>query len=329
MKIANKSIVYILLTCLFISCSKEEKGSVVISQPTSNIFLADPTIFKDNGIYYLYGTSQGSLTNMGNGFLVYTSTDLQEWEGPIGNTGGFALKDTNAFGDTGFWAPQIFKHNNIFYMAYTANEKTAMATSNSPLGPFANSGSPISETSQIDPFVFTDDDGKSYLYHVRLTNGNRIFVAEMNDDLQTIKEETLTEIITATEPWENTVNASWPVAEGPTVLKLDGTYYLFYSANDFRNPDYAVGYATALNPMGPWTKASNNPIIHDSMIDENGTGHGDVFYDGQGNMQYVIHTHFSASVVHPRKTGVIQLQKNGEIITSLPETFEFLKQTTN
>tara|TARA_R110002049_G_scaffold302258_1_gene494982 strand:+ start:47084 stop:48076 length:993 start_codon:yes stop_codon:yes gene_type:complete len=330
MKTINKNILYILLTCLFISCSKDDKGSrIVTSQPTSNIFLADPTIFKDNGTYYLYGTSQGSLTNKGNGFLVYSSTDLQKWQGPIGNIEGFALKDTDAFGNTGFWAPQIFKYSNMFYMAYTANEKIAIASSNNPLGPFINSGSPISEASQIDPFVFTDEDGKSYLYHVRLANGNRIFVAEMNDNFQTIKEETLTEIITATEPWENTENASWPVAEGPTVLKLDGTYYLFYSTNDFRNPDYAVGYASATNPMGPWTKSANNPIIHGSMINENGAGHGDVFHNEQGNMEYVLHTHFSASVVHPRKSGVIQLQKNGDDISSLPETFEFLKQTVN
>ena len=329
MKIIQQIVSYTFLICLVIGCSKDDKGSVISSNPTTNIFLADPTIFKDNGTYYLFGTSQGSLTNKGNGFLVYTSTDLQEWEGPIGNTDGFALKDANAFGDTGFWAPQLFKRNNTYFMAYTANEKIAMATSDSPLGPFTNNGNPISETNQIDPFVFTDDDGTNYLYHVRLTNGNRIFVAEMNDDLQTIKDETLTEIITATEPWENTANASWPVAEGPTVLKFDGLYYLFYSTNDFRNPDYAVGYATATNPMGPWTKATNNPIIHGNMVGENGAGHGDVFYDNQGNMQYVLHTHFSASVVHPRKSAVIQLQKTGETITSLPETFQFLNQTTN
>ncbi|MCR8668685.1 glycoside hydrolase family 43 protein [Aestuariibaculum sp. M13] len=329
MKLIKNKLLYTLLICSLLSCSKDEKAPVIHSNPTTNIFLADPTIFKNNGTYYLYGTSQGSLINKGNGFLVYSSTDMQNWEGPIGNMNGFALKDSEAFGNTGFWAPQVFEHNNQFYMAYTANEKIAIASSISPLGPFTNDGNPISKTSQIDPFIFMDDNGKSYLFHVRLSNGNRIFVAELNTDLLSIKEETLTEIITATDPWENTNNANWSVAEGPTVIKENDTYYLFYSTNDFRNPDYAVGYATAPSPMGPWTKSTNNPIIHGSMIGENGAGHGDIFYDEQGKMQYVLHTHFSEAVVHPRKTGTIQLTKSDNNITSLNETFKFLNQTTN
>tara|TARA_R110001592_G_scaffold62863_13_gene192474 strand:+ start:102 stop:1079 length:978 start_codon:yes stop_codon:yes gene_type:complete len=324
MKETNHILLLTFILILSTSCSKkDDNGGGVSSQPTSNIFLADPTIFEHDGIYYLYGTSQGSLINKGNGFLVYTSTNLEEWQGPAGITSGFALKDSDAFGDTGFWAPQVFYKNETFYMAYTANEKIAIATSNSPLGPFTNNGNPIAQTRQIDPFVFFDDNGKTYLYHVRLTNGNRIFVAEMNSDLQSIKEETLVEAITASEPWENTANASWSVAEGPTVIKENDTYSLFYSTNDYRNQDYAVGYATSTSPTGSWKKSANNPIIHGDMVGENGTGHGDVFYDTFGNMQYVLHTHFSSAVVEPRKTAVIQLQKNGDNITSIPETFSF------
>ncbi|WP_149273550.1 hypothetical protein [Pareuzebyella sediminis] len=37
---------------------------------------------------------------------------------------------------------------------------------------------------------------------------------------------------------------NWPVTEGPTVLKHKGLYYLIYSANDFRNPDYPFGFVT-------------------------------------------------------------------------------------
>lgn len=56
-----------------------------------------------------------------------------------------------------------------------------------------------------------------------------------------------------TEPWEKTPNyKSAPVMEGPTVMKWDGVYYLFYSANHFMNIDYSVGYATASSPFGPW-----------------------------------------------------------------------------
>jgi len=267
-----------------------------------SIFLADPTIFYNNGTYYLYGTGGKE------GFLVYTSTNLKNWKGPAGAKDGYALRKGDAFGTSGFWAPQVFEQNGKFYMAYTANENIAIAKSDSPLGPFKqDSIKPISGTGkQIDPFVFTDDDGTKYLYHVRLGNGNRIFVAKMKDDFSDIQPQTLQECITATAPWENTASSAWPVTEGPTVLKHKNLYYLFYSANDFRNIDYAVGYAVATTPYGLWKKYSGNPIISRNNIGRNGTGHGDFVKDKRGNLYYVFHTHRSNEEVAPRVTALVK-----------------------
>ncbi|RYE27178.1 MAG: beta-xylosidase, partial [Sphingobacteriaceae bacterium] len=260
------------------------------SKPASDtIYLADPTIFLDQGIYYLYGTGSNQ------GFKVYQSADLKKWTGPTGKKNGFALTKGDAYGNGGFWAPQVFKNGNTYYMLYTADEHLAIAASDSPLGPFkqkeikALSGA----GKQIDPFIFRDQDGKIYLYHVRLTAGNRIFVARMKEDFSDIIPETAKECITATQSWENTANSGWPVTEGPTVLKKGKLYYLFYSANDFRDPDYAVGYATANSPFGPWKKSDQNPIISKNLLKINGTGHGDFFTDKKGNLQYVFHTHNS------------------------------------
>lgn len=277
------------------------KKSFDFSKKTDTIYLADPTIFLDQGIYYLYGTSSEK------GFEVYQSTDLKKWTGPVGKNNGFALSKGESYGDKGFWAPQVFKNNGKFYMAYTANERIAIAESDSPLGPFRQKEikSLPSKGLQIDPFIFYDTDGKTYLYHVRLGNGNRIFVAEIKSDFSDIISETLKECITATQPWENTEKTGWPVTEGPTVLKKGNLYYLFYSANDFRNPDYAVGYATSYSPLGPWKKFEGNPIISRKNLGYNGTGHGDFFVDKKGNLQYVFHTHYSNKRVSPRATAII------------------------
>lgn len=176
-----------------------------------------------------------------------------------------------------------------------------------------------SPVKQIDPFVFIDSDGKKYLYHVRLTNGNRIFVAELNDDFGSIKPETLSECIAAVEPWENTTSAQWPVAEGSSVLKRQGVYSLFYSANDFRNPNYAVGYATGVHPLGPWKKHSRNPILNKAMIGYDGSGHGD-FVVRRRALLYVLHTHGSTSV-SPRRTGFVKasFKKVGSGLPHKPE----------
>ncbi|WP_316738120.1 glycoside hydrolase family 43 protein [Pedobacter aquatilis] len=284
--------------------------------------LADPTIFYHKNTYYLYGTVENSWDG---GFKVYTSTDKKNWVDK-----GIVLKKGDAFGTKGFWAPQVFEYKRKFYMAYVANENIAIAESNSPLGPFVQKikKSIDAPVRMIDPFVYFDS-GKIYLYHVRLNDGNRIFIAEMNADLSSIKEETAKECISATEPWEDTQKVNWKVTEGPTVLKRNGLYYLFYSANDFRNPDYAVGYATSKNPVGPWSKYKESPILSQKNTKMNGSGHGDFFVDKAGKLNYVFHTHESNEKTGKRKTAIISAEfiknENGvEVLKVQDSTFKFI-----
>lgn len=301
-----------ILICLLliIACNNKAKneqvnndGKEITVSEHKPLELADPTIFYWDNTYYLYGTGG----NSNHGFLVYTSDDLINWEGPKGVNDGYALITGDSYGTKGFWAPQVFQYNGRIYMAYTANEQVAIAESDSPLGPFKQKT--IAKISggerQIDPYIFIDDDGKIFLYHVRLTEGNKLFVAEMKDDLSDIKPDTEKLCIEAEQPWEDTQDVEWKVTEGPTILKQNGLYYFFYSANDFRNIDYAVGYAIADNPYGPWKKAEDNPIIHRSQIGINGPGHGDFFKDKDGKWKYVFHVHASGSEVSPRKTAII------------------------
>jgi xylan 1,4-beta-xylosidase len=293
----------------------------VFSQvPGDTLKIADPSIFVHNNKFYLYGTVE---RNAGKGFLVHVSDDLKTWKLSTENS-GYALKKGDVFGRSGFWAPQVFTYKNKFYMAYTANEQIAIAESDSPLGPFVQEkkDSLACVGKQIDPFVFFDDDGKKYLYHVRLIRGNRIFVAEMHDDLSGIKPETLKECVTAGEGWENTKAASWPVTEGPTVVKRGSVYYLFYSANDFRNPDYAVGYATSDSPFGPWKKHPGNPVLVRTLLGIPGTGHGDLLRVRE-QWYYVFHTHGSDSRPGPRKTALVK----AHFIKGKPETFAVDRKT--
>ena len=315
-----------LFTAAIFSAAMAASGGSMAQQPA--IFLADPTIFADNGKYYLYGTGSNE------GFLFYESADLKTWRQPGDSTRRLALKRGDAFGTSGFWAPQVFKHGKDYYMAYTANEQIAIARGSSPAGPFRQD-TPLAlsgQGKQIDPFLFFDDNGKVYLYHVKLQNGNRIFVAEMKPDLTDVIPGTEKECIASAPGWENTAEARWPVAEGPTVLKHKNTYYLIYSANDFRNKDYAVGYATAPSPTGPWKKYTGNPVISRHTVGQNGSGHGDVFFDKAGRMYYVLHTHRSAGEVSPRTTAVVSLRFRAvkgeeDVLEADGQSFRWLKKT--
>lgn len=312
------SLYLLLIFVPFLSFKKDQDKSDIIA-------LADPTILYHNKTYYLYGT--GGSKDHPNGFIAYTSKDLKNWTGPAGADGGYVLKKGSAFGTSKFWAPQVFQHKGMFYMAYAADERIAIAKSKSPLGPFTQSvHQPIADKKQIDPFIFFDEDNKVYMYHVIVGDGaNRIFVAEMDQQLSSIKNETLKECISFTEAWENVDQDKWSVIEGPTVIKHQGLYYLIYSANHFRSKDYSVGYATSKSPYGPWKKYTGNPVISRHTIEKNGSGHGDIFKDEKGNLKYVMHTHFSEQAISPRLTGIADLQFKKDQLESVSGTFHYLK----
>lgn len=271
----------------------------------SEIFYADPTVFEENGTYFLTGTRGGEP----RGFALLESTDLVNWRHVAPDSMILQCGDST-FGTKGFWAPQIIKEGSEYWLTYTADEQTSFAKADSINGRFTQDEiAPIDGSEKnIDSFLFKDDDGKWYLYHVRFNNGNFLWVAEFDPETGHIVDSTLRNCFRNDQPWEDTgAYESAPIMEGPTVVKLDGKYYLFYSANHFMSPDYAVGYAVADSPLGPWEKNSANPIIHRSIVGENGSGHGDIFKDREGKLRYVYHVHYSDSVVSPRRTRIVTL----------------------
>jgi beta-xylosidase len=72
------------------------------------------------------------------------------------------------------------------------------------------------------------------------------------------------------------------------MIKRGGRYYLLYSGSGADTPDYAVGYATADNPLGPFTRAPHNPIIQRSE-GLFGPGHGCAIQDDAGKWWHVYH----------------------------------------
>jgi len=271
----------------------DEEGGGTTPTNKQNIYYADPTIFLDNGTYYMTGTSQTS-NQSSRGFTILMSDDLKEWTTGTEETYRFIMGPEwgTTFGTSGFWAPQWYKENGTYYFLYTANERVAIAKSNAITGIFTQDKVTAIDASvgNIDPFLFKDDDGKYYLYHVRFSGGNYLWVAEFDLETGTIDPATLEQCLYLTEPWERMFNydASM-IMEGPTVVKWDDVYYFFYSANHYRDPDYAVGYATAPSPAGPWTKYAGNPIIRQDIVGEKGAGHGDVFKGKDGEFYYVYH----------------------------------------
>ncbi len=306
----------LVVTTILIGCSGcGNCGNNLQPVNGEELLLADPTIINLNGKYYLAGTQGGKPA----GFSVYVSEDLQNWEA-ADSLPNLEVNKENVYGKFGFWAPQFFPHEGKMAMLYTANEQVAFAIADSVTGKYSGNGLAIDDSEKnIDPFLFRDDDGKYYLYHVRFNRGNYLWVGEFDIENKCIVPGTLKQLFSNDQPWEHTLSFdSDPIMEGPTVVKLKDTYYLFYSANHFQSIDYAVGYATASSPMGPWTKNPDNPIIHSSIVGEKGAGHGDLFVDNSGAYKYVYHVHNSDSVVSPRKTRILSLNLEPTANDSVP-----------
>jgi GH43 family beta-xylosidase len=258
---------------------------------------ADPHVLFHEGVFYLYCTASD------NGIPVYSSTDLVHWK----SHPSFALRKEDSWGDRWFWAPDVIERGGRFYMAYAVDEHLAIATADSPLGPFVQAvQAPMhTDIKEIDGHFFVDEDGKVYFYFVRFTNGNEIWGAELNDDLLSIKENTLTHMLGVSQEWERDQGK---VNEGPFILKHQGLYYLTYSANHFESPAYGIGYATSNSPLGPWTKYAYNPILQSNTLVHGAGHHSITISPNHSEMFLVYHTHNSLTQVSPRRLGIDRLQ---------------------
>lgn len=281
---------------------------------------ADPFLLHHDGTYYIYCTKENDLELIGHngfdtvidgidGFEVHTSKDLVNWQ-----CQGYCLKKQDAVGEKWFWAPEVYYYKGKFYMLYSAEEHMAIAVSDSPLGPFvAHAQGWLRPGKSIDGHLMFDDDGNIYLYYVRLDCGNQIFVAKMSDDLKKIEQEYEELLIDAQEPWE-TVDCR--VAEGPYVLKRNGKYYLTYSANHTRCKDYAMGYAVADHPLGPFVKYEGNPILKrkGNIV---GVGHSSMCYVPEEDLLLcAYHCHnLNGDNFKPRQTCISRAQFINDCLT--------------
>ena len=259
---------------------------------------ADPFVFKDtDGTYYLYVTSGGAY-----GYRVHTSQNLVEWEAK-----GYCLRRDDVYTDDdivnesgnkiyNFWAPEVIKEGDTYYMVYTAQEHIGIATADSPLGPFTSKADSylLPDFKNIDGHFFRDDNGQIYLFFVScgavtlngdsIDHGNNIWGGPF--DLATLTfaagyprmliEHDNKDFLSAPSypNWPgsglfpNRFNGS-AVAEGPEMLKHNGKYYLTFSQDGYTSSKYAVFYVTADNPLGPYSSKklafiSDDPFETDS-----------------------------------------------------------------
>ncbi|GDY73136.1 hypothetical protein SAV31267_026210 [Streptomyces avermitilis] len=136
----------------------------------------------------------------------------------------------------------------------------------------------------IDPAVFTDDDGTSYLYW---GNGHG-YVVPLNDDMVSYDATKVKDI---TQP---------DFREGSFVVERQGTYYFMWSEDDTGSENYHVSYATGPSPLGPWTKRGTI-LSKRPEYGIKGTGHHSVVNVPGTDDWYIVYHRFALS--GPGKAG--------------------------
>ncbi|WAJ71776.1 family 43 glycosylhydrolase [Catenovulum adriaticum] len=280
----------------------QPKNELVTYTNPVQLNCADPGLLTYQSTYYAYCTYTPDFPMMRRGIRLYTSKDLVNWQDQ-----GFVLKNEDSWGTSRHWAPDVVEKDGKFYMYYAVDERIAVATSDSPMGPFVQKvQQPMQPDSiKIDAHVFTDDDGKRYFYYVSFDNGNHLWGAELNDDMMSVKQSTMTHLIAPVEPWETHMAN---VAEGAVVIKHKGYYYMTYSGSHFESPHYSIGYAVAEHPLGPWKKYSGNPIMKSTTY-AHGTAHHSLAKSPDGKEWFVVyHQHYSLTQTEPRKISIDRMR---------------------
>ncbi len=295
----------------------------------TNIFTADPSAHVFDGKIYIYGShDQDEVFPSDNDGGSYRMIDYHvlSMDGfdvdPVDHGIAFGVEDI-PWAEKQLWAPDCAYKDGTYFFYFPAKDYNGVfhigvATSDKPEGPFTPEENYIEGSFSMDPCVFTDDDGQSYMVFGGIWGGQLErwqtgeydaggaapggtnpalgpMIAVMSDDMLSFKN-TPEEVVILDENGEPLTGAEEVKRffEGAWIHKYNGVYYLSYSTG---TTHYLV-YATSDNPMGPYTYRGKimDPVkgwtTHHSILEYEGQWY--IFYhdaiisgrDSQRNIKY-------------------------------------------
>lgn len=176
------------------------------------------------------------------------------------------------------WAPDAAKKGDRYFLYFPARDRDGLfrigvATSGAPGGPFTAEPHYIAGSFSIDPCVFTDDDGSSYMVFGGIWGGQLDKWAsgtfdpngkEPDGDVPAVcpkiarLSDSMLEFAEAPRDLVIADDTGTPLRahdkdrryfEGPWLHKYNGTYYFSYSTGD----THRLVYATSPTLRGPYT----------------------------------------------------------------------------
>lgn len=288
-----------------------QKAPGKIKPLVNGLFTADPSAHVFNGKIYIYPSHDVEADvpqdDEGGHFQMrdYHVYSMDKIGGKVTDHGvALDVKDV-PWADKQMWAPDAAYKNETYFFYFPAKDKEGVfrigvATSKSPAGPFKPEAKPIEGSYSIDPAVFTDTDGKTYMYFGGIWGGQlqrwhtgtydktlmtdlgkghenepalSAKIALMKDNMLSFAEP-LRDVQILDENGKPLLagDANRRFFEGAWLHKYNGKYYFSYSTGD----THLLCYAEGTSPYGPFTYKGviMNPVegwtTHHSIVEFNG-----------------------------------------------------------
>ncbi|GHA36851.1 glycoside hydrolase 43 family protein [Salinimicrobium marinum] len=250
----------------------------------------DPAITDDgNGNFYMVHSTFAFYP----GIPVFHSTDLVNWK-QVGNVIHRPEQiDFEGFGvSRAIFAPDLSYDQGTFYLTCTMvdGKGNFVMTAENPAGPWSD---PVwlPEVSGIDPGLFFDDNGKSYLvYNSEAPNNEPLYQGHRTIRMIEFDKENLKTIgdnrILVNGGVDISTEPVW--AEGPRIYKLNGYYYLMTAEGGTAVNHSEMIYRNR-NIDDEFIPYEENPILTQRHLDpdrENpitSAGHADIMQHPNGD----------------------------------------------
>ncbi|GAB3807010.1 glycoside hydrolase family 43 protein [Spirosoma humi] len=312
-----------------------------LSKPlVSHIYTADPSAHVFNGKIYIYPSHDIDAgikeDDEGAHFAMrdYHILSMDSINGKVTDHGvGLDINDIPWAGRQ-LWAPDAAYKNGTYFLYFPVKDKKdvfrmGVATSKSPSGPFKAEPTPIKGSFSIDPAVFTDTDGQSYMYFGGIWGGQlqrwstgKYAANESKTDSGNDKEPALApkvarmskDMLHFDAPAKDVKildKAGKPLLtgdhdrrffEGGWMHKYNGKYYFSYSTGD----THFLAYALGNSPEGPFTYQG----VFMTPVKGWTTHHSIVEFKGKWYIFY--HDTELSSKTHLRNIKVAELRHNAD-----------------
>ena len=247
---------------------------------------ADPETAVFDNTYWIYPTTSRPYAEQVF-FDAFSSPDLVNW-----TKHSAVLKiEAISWAKEALWAPSVVEKDGKYYFFFSANDIKSddevggigVAVADKPEGPFRDHlGKPLIGTfhngaQPIDQFVFKDDDGTWYLIYGGWKHANIVRLKDDFSGLQPLPDGTLYKEITPAPEY----------VEGSLMFKRDGRYYYMWSEGGWGEPDYAVAYAIADTPTGPFKRIGT--ILQQDPAIATSAGHHSVIHAPGSEDWYIVY----------------------------------------